>query len=107
MTDFDKHITISASLCGHFALGIVSETYLKDVDFEVNVFSRQKPPTMTKSKHVKFYTTKQNADQKQIYSFISINKFDVIDILCVDISTCFCLAGEVAPWALGGDEAPK
>ena len=28
-------------LCGHFALGTVSETYLKDAVFEINVFSEK------------------------------------------------------------------
>ena len=41
MTDFDKNMKFSAGLCGHFALGTLSKTYLKDVVFEINVFSKK------------------------------------------------------------------
>ena len=32
-----KNIMLSTSLCGNFALGIFSKTYVKDVGFEMNV----------------------------------------------------------------------
>ena len=41
MTDFDKNIIVTPGLCGHFALGTLSETYLKDTVFERNVFTEQ------------------------------------------------------------------
>ena len=37
MADLDKHMTFSHGLCGHFALGTLSKTYLKDAVFEINV----------------------------------------------------------------------
>ena len=37
MADFDKNMIFSPGLCGHFALGTLSETYLKDAVFEINV----------------------------------------------------------------------
>ena len=36
----DKNIMLSPSLCGRFALGNLSKTYIKDVGFGLNVFSR-------------------------------------------------------------------
>ena len=42
MTDFDKPIIFSPGLCGHFALGTLSKTYLKDVVFEINVLKIDK-----------------------------------------------------------------
>jgi len=41
MADFDKNMKFSPDLCGHFALGTLSKTYLKDVVFEINVFSKK------------------------------------------------------------------
>ena len=41
MADFDNNIIFSPGLCGHFALGTLSETYLKDAVFEINVFSEK------------------------------------------------------------------
>ena len=41
MADFDKHITFSDGLCGHFALGTLSKAYLKDAVFETNVFRKK------------------------------------------------------------------
>ena len=41
MGDFDKNIIFSPGLCGHFALGTLSKTYLKDAVFEINVFEKQ------------------------------------------------------------------
>ena len=38
MADVDKNMIFSPGLCGHFALGTLSETYLKDAVFERNVF---------------------------------------------------------------------
>ena len=35
---FDDNIIISPSVCGHFALGTSSQTYLKDDVFEIHVF---------------------------------------------------------------------
>ena len=35
--DFDKHIIFTYGLCGHFTLGTLSETYLKDAVFKINV----------------------------------------------------------------------
>jgi len=55
MADFDKNMKCSPGLCGHFALGTLSKTYLKDVVFEINVFSK-KIPKIAKIKNVKFYT---------------------------------------------------
>ena len=37
MAEFDKNIIFSPGLCGHFALGTLSETNLKDAVFDVNV----------------------------------------------------------------------
>ena len=42
MTEFDKNMIFSPGLCGHFALGTLSKTYLKDAVFEINVFSKKK-----------------------------------------------------------------
>ena len=52
IADFDKNMQFSPGLCGQFALGTLSKTYLKDVVFEINVFSK-KIPKITKSKNVK------------------------------------------------------
>ena len=35
--DLDKNMKFSHGLCGHFALGTLSKTYLKDVVFAINV----------------------------------------------------------------------
>ena len=40
MADFDKNMQCSPGLCGHFALGTLSKTYLKDVVFEINVLEK-------------------------------------------------------------------
>ena len=40
MADFDKNIKFSTGLWGHFALGTLSRTYLKDVVFEINVLEK-------------------------------------------------------------------
>ena len=40
----------SPGLCGHFALGTLSKTYLKDVVFEINVFGKKKDHKWQKSK---------------------------------------------------------
>ena len=40
MADFDKNIQFFPGLCGHFALGTLSKTYLKDVVFEINVLEK-------------------------------------------------------------------
>ena len=55
MADFDKNMKFSPGLCGHFALGTLSKTYLKDVVFEINVFSK-KIPKIANIKNVNFYT---------------------------------------------------
>ena len=39
--DFDNHMIFSPGLCGHFALGTLSKTYLKDAVFEINVSSKK------------------------------------------------------------------
>ena len=41
MADFDNNIIFSPGLCGHFALGTLSKTYLKDAVFERNVFRKK------------------------------------------------------------------
>ena len=41
MADFDKNIIFSPGLCGHFALGTLSKTYLKDAVFEIHVFRKK------------------------------------------------------------------
>ena len=73
MADFDKNMKFSPGLCGHFALGTLSKTYLKDVVFEINVF-RKKSPKMTKSQNVKFDTKIKNRIRTRYY-FVSINTF--------------------------------
>ena len=40
-TGFDKNSIFLHGLCGHSALGTLSETYLKDVVFEINVFTNK------------------------------------------------------------------
>ena len=42
MADFDKNMKFSPGLCGHFALGTLSKTYLKDVVFEINVLEKNR-----------------------------------------------------------------
>ena len=37
MADFDKNMIFTPGLCGHFALGTLSETYLEDAVFKINV----------------------------------------------------------------------
>ena len=37
MAEFDRNMLFSNGLCGHFALGTLSETYLKDAVFKINV----------------------------------------------------------------------
>ena len=64
---------ISHGLCGHFALGTLSKTYLKDVVCEINVFSK-KIPTLAKIKNVKFDTQINNRIRTRYY-FVSINTF--------------------------------
>ena len=59
MADFDKRMKFSPGLCGHFALGTLLKTYLKDVVFEINVFSKKVPNT-AKIKNVKFDTKINN-----------------------------------------------
>ena len=39
MADFDKKLILPHVRCGHFALGALSETCLKDAVFEINVTS--------------------------------------------------------------------
>ena len=73
MAEFDKNMTFSPGLCGHFALGTLSKTYLKDVVFEINVFSNR-IPKITKIKNVKF-DTKINNRIRTRYYFVSINIF--------------------------------
>ena len=73
MADFDKNIIFSPGLCGHFALGTLSKTYLKDVVFEINVFIK-KIPKLATIKNVKF-DTQINNRIRTIYYFVSINTF--------------------------------
>ena len=56
--DADKHIIFSVSLCGHFALGTFSKTYLKGVVFAVIVFIKQ---IVTKWQSPKVSNLTQNA----------------------------------------------
>ena len=42
MADYDKNMKCSPGLCGHFALGTLSKTYLKDVVFEINVLEKNR-----------------------------------------------------------------
>ena len=60
-------------LCGHFALGTLSKTYLKDVVFEMNVFSKQ-IPQIAKIKNVEFETKINNRIRTRYY-FVSVNTF--------------------------------
>jgi len=73
MADFDRNMKFSPGLCGHFALGTLSKTYLKDVVFEINVFSK-KIPKLAKIKNVKFDTQINNRIRTSYY-FVSINTF--------------------------------
>ena len=73
MADFDKNMKFSPGLCGHFALGTLSETYLKDAVFEINVFSK-KIPKNANIEDVKF-DTKINNRIRTRYYFVSINTF--------------------------------
>ena len=56
--EFDKHIIFSVSLCCHFVLGPFSTTSLKDVVFEINVFT-QNSPQVAKSNNVIFVIKKK------------------------------------------------
>ena len=59
MADFDKNMILPHVQCGHFALGTLSKTYLEDVVFEINVFSK-KIPKVAKIKNVRFDTKNKN-----------------------------------------------
>ena len=41
MADFEKNMIFSFGLCGHFALGTLSKTYLKDAVFEINFLANK------------------------------------------------------------------
>ena len=41
MADFDKNMIFPPGLCGHFALGTLSKTYVKDAVFEMNVHRKK------------------------------------------------------------------
>ena len=73
MADADKHMKFSPGLCGHFALGTLSKAYLKDVDFEINVFSK-KTPKIENIKNLKLDTKINNRIRTRFY-FVSINTF--------------------------------
>ena len=53
MADFDKNMILPHVSCGHFALGTLSETCLKDAVFEINVTS-------------KFHKQKQNSKMSNL-----------------------------------------
>ena len=40
MASVGEHMIFSLGVYGHFALGTLSKTYLKDIVFEINVFRR-------------------------------------------------------------------
>ena len=75
MTDFDKNLISSPGSCGHFALGTLSGTYLKDAVFEINV--RQKIAKFSKIQNVKFDIKIKNLIRTR-YCFVSINTFRYI-----------------------------
>ena len=60
-------------LCGHFALGPLSKTYLEDVVFEINGFSKHMPK-IAKLRNVRF-DTKINNRIRTRYYFVSIKTF--------------------------------
>ena len=59
MAEFDKNMICSVGLCGRFALGTLSKTYLKDAVFEINVV-RKKSQKITTSTNVTFDTKIKN-----------------------------------------------
>ena len=71
MAGIDKHIIFSPGLCGHFALGTLSNTYLKDAVFELKVFGK-KSPNMSKLPNVKFDTNIKKRIRTRYY-FVLIN----------------------------------
>ena len=73
MADVYKIMTFSPGLCGQLALGTLSEAYLKDAVFEINIF-RKKSPKMTNFKNVKFDTEIENRIRAR-YCVVSINTF--------------------------------
>ena len=73
MTDFDKIMIFSPGLCGHFALGTLSKTYLRDIVFEINV-TLKKSQNIAKFKNVKFDTKIKNRIIVRYY-LVSINTF--------------------------------
>ena len=81
MTDFDKNLIFSPGSCGHFALGTLSGTYLKDAVFEINV--KQKIANFSKIQNVKFDIKIKNGTRTR-YCFVSINTFGYI-ISCSSI----------------------
>ena len=76
MADFDRNIKFSPGLCGRFALGTLSKTYLKDIVFEINVLSK-KIPKIANVKNVKFDTQINNRIRTRYY-FVSINTFQYL-----------------------------
>ena len=74
IAEFDKHMICSPGLCGHFALGTLSKTYLKDAVFERKVFRKKNIAKITKSKNVKFDTKIKNRIGTRYY-FVSIKTF--------------------------------
>ena len=63
-------------MCGHFALGTLSKTYLKDVVFEINIFST-KITKLANIKNVKFDTQTNNRIRTRYY-LVSINTFQYV-----------------------------
>ena len=56
---FDKHIMCSIGLCGHSALGLLSDTLLRDAVFGIHLFRKQ-TPDITKSENIKDVTKIRN-----------------------------------------------
>ena len=71
IADVDKRIIFSPGVCGHFALDTLSETYLKDAVFDINVFGKEST-RMTTSTNVKYDTKITNRIITR-YCFVSIN----------------------------------
>ena len=80
MADFDKHMIFSPGLCGHFALGTLSKTYLKDAVFEINVFSK-KYQKQQKSKMSNVTPTSTNVSYLDII-LTQLAYFDIRQIAC-------------------------
>ena len=80
MADFDKNMKFSPGLCGHFALGTLSKTYLKDVVFEINVLEKNRQKWQ-KSKMSNFTPKSKNVSYLDII-LAQLAHFDIRRIAC-------------------------